>query len=440
MDQSQQYVQELEKLFHASKDVLITTKAAPRVDGICAVLALGKAFESMPLTSLTGPGQQRKVVKAISGRQGTQYSMLPASDQIVSELGLRDFVIGLPGYIDKSVDSVSWYVDQGKLHVVLKSNPAVPMQFDPKLFDPFYAGANFDVVCVVDADSPADLGNLYRQDPGMFTELPVVNISNSMSNTRYGKVNVVDTNVSSTSELVYEMLSALHVHVDSDTAALLLCGIDDGTENMTQRATPRTQEIVDQLKSIASQPYDVRAVRGQAQAQPLPIHPQGVVPAMGNVPGMQPGMPPYAMPGMNPQGMPPGGAMPYAYGAPGMNPGQMPQQGAPMYPMPAGYPQPNPYGQMPQINQPYPGQQPQYNQPQAGMPTQSPMPAAPSAFSQFHGPANAPQAQNQGYQQYNQPQYGQQGPQNQNPWDMLNQQQSGNNYGNGGNEGTGGRV
>lgn len=442
MDQSQQYVQDLEKLFHASKDVLITTKASPRVDGLCAVLALGKAFESMPLTSLTGPGQQRKVVKAVSGRQGTQYSMLPSSDTIVSELGLRDFVIGLPGYIDKAVESVSWYVDQGRLHVVLKSNPAVPMQFDPKLFDPFYAGANFDVVCVVDADTPADLGNLYRQDPGMFTELPVVNISNSPANTRFGRVNVVDTNVSSTSELVYEMLSALHVHFDGDTAALLLCGIEDGTEFMTQKVTPRTQEIVDQLKSLVTVPFDARTVRSQAQAQPLPIHPQGVLPPVG-APGMptsMPGMPPYGMPGMPP------GAVPYPYGMPPMGTPGMP--GTMPYGMPTMYGQqgaamPNPYSQYPAMagaavpGQTYgpqaPGQQPTAQPPSA--------PQTPSAFSQLHGPAGA--VPPQGYPQYNQQPYGAQQPQpqqNQSPWDLLNQQANNNNYGKGGGEGSGGRV
>lgn len=374
MEQNQNYVADLERLFHASKDVLITTRANPRLDGLCAMLALSRAFGLMPLTTLSAPGQTRKTVLAVSGRQGSQYTALPGSEHIVSELGLRDFVIGLPGYVDKAVDSVSWYVDQGRLHVVLKSNPAVPMQFDPKLFDPFYAGANFDVVCVIDADTPADLGGLYRQDPGMFTELPVVNISHSAQNTRFGRVNVVEQNVSSASELVYELLLSLQVNLDAETAALLLCGIEDGSESF-QRASARTQEIAQELRNIARPALDLAFVRSQAANQPLATHPQGVQPLPGQAAAMPQGYPGVPYPQQYPQPMYPQypGQMPPQYGG---YP-QQPVSGYGYMPQPPGAAYPNPY--------------------QGPQPTMQPMPQA--SFPSYHAPVGVPP---QGTQQPNQ--------------------------------------
>lgn len=381
MESNQNYVADLERLFHASKDVLITTRANPRVDGLCAMLALGKAFGTMPLTTLSAPGQTRKTVSAVSGRQGSQFSSLPGSEHIVSELGLRDFVIGLPGYVDKGVESVSWYVDQGRLHVVLKSNPAVPMQFDPKLFDPFYAGSNFDVVCVIDVDNPADLGALYRQDPGMFTELPVVNISTTPGNTRFGRINVVEQQVSSVSELMYELLAALHINLDYETAALLLCGIEDGSEFM-QKATPRTIEVVQELKKIVHTPFDTHAVRGQINNQPLPVHPQGVQPLPNQVPPQG-----YNMPPAYGQQYPPQAVAPYPQYQPPMPPQFQgyPPIGYPGYPPQGGYAQPQNVQAPPQ----YPGA----NNPQQ------------QSFPSYHAP-------NQPYQQ----------PQSQNFYEPQSQQ------------------
>lgn len=367
MDPQQQQLKQLQDLFTNANDILLITREQPSIDGLSALLALYSIFSGQRNLQ----GKQKRVVAAVSGRQGTQYTLLPGSDKIVSELGLRDLVIGVNGYVDNAIESVNWYVDRGRLNVVFKSNPAVPMQFDLKNLDPFYAGANFDVVVVLDTATPADLGNAYRQDPGMYSELPVVNISTNAQNSRFGRVNIVDSSVPSVSELAFQLVQILRQPLTADAATLFLAGITDATQNFQNRGT-QTDAIVQQLQSHGARQLDMEAVRAQGSNAPLPViqgapAPNSGVPFGGQAPqqGLPSQMGQYPYPNM------PYGAMPQYPGYPPQPgfPGQMPPAMPGYYPgyPPQGYPNPMapqyPYPQY-DPNQAQQGQSPEDNQTQ----------------------------------------------------------------------------
>lgn len=263
----QNSLKQLQDLFIKAKDILIVTNEKPSIDGLCSCLALRLALSQ----KIDMQGIKKRVTFAVSNRNGSQYSLLPGSDQIVSELGLRDLVIGVNGFVDGSIENVNWYVDKGRLNVVFKSNPEVPMQFDLKNLDPFYAGANFDVVVVIGANYPQELGNAYKQDPGMYSELPVVNISNSTLNSRFGRVNIVDSSVASLSEMVFQLAQILNLNIMGEVATLLMTGIAEATNNFVNRG-PQTDGIVSQLNSVGAGMFDLNVLRSQAAGAPLPIH------------------------------------------------------------------------------------------------------------------------------------------------------------------------
>ncbi|MDQ3239225.1 MAG: hypothetical protein M3P33_01755 [bacterium] len=370
----QNNIKQLQDLITNANDVLIITKETPSLDGLAASLAIYNALIGQKSLS----GKQKKVIIAVSGRQGTQYSLLPGSDKIVSELGLRDLVIGVNGYVDNAIEGVNWYVEQGRLNVVFKSNPAVPMQFDLKSLDPFYAGANFDIVFVVDATSPNDLGSAYRQDPGMYAELPVINISNSSENTHFGRVNIVDPNVASVSEIVYQLMQVLRLSVVGDAASLLMVGIEAATDRF-QNKGPQTDSIVGDLSNIVTNRIDLESVLQQASNAPLAIQAKSpVVPEptpaqfpppqyppanMNNYPPMQPDAAPYPNQYMPPPGYPP------AY----QNATYPPQGAYPGYQNP---PAPNSYQAQPPValyNNDVPSIQHDMSQYQTYIPTSEPM-------------------------------------------------------------------
>lgn len=342
MDQ-QNNLKQLQDLFNNAKDILIITREVPTIDGLSASLALYQLLSNVRDLQ----GKNKRVVLAVSSRNGSQYSLLPGHDKIVSELGLRDFVIGVNGYVDGAIEGVNWYVDKGRLNVVFKSNPHVPMQFDLKNLDPFYAGANFDVVVVVDVSTPTDLGNAYRQDPGMYSELPVVNISKDVQNSRFGRVNIVDPQVGAVSELCYQLTQILRLPLTSDTAGLFTLGIKDGTNNL-QNKGQQSDVIISQLQQYNPRHFELEAVRAQGLNAPLPVHktPPTAVPQAGynQMPQINPYMAPMQYPYPPQTGYPQPGAqfMPQYYPP---YPTQMPQSG------PYAYPQYQPQAPVVQNNQ-----------------------------------------------------------------------------------------
>jgi hypothetical protein len=360
----QNNLKQLQDLFANAKDILIITREQPSIDGLASSLALYNQLS----TARDLQGKAKRVVMAIAGRNGTQYSLLPGHDKIVSELGLRDFVIGVNGYVENAIENVNWYVDKGRLNVVFKSNPMVPMQFDLKNLDPFYAGANFDVVVVVDTAQPTDLGNAYRQDPGMYSELPVVNISKDPANTRFGRVNIVDTTVGSVAELCYQLSQIIRLPLSSEVAGLFALGIQAGTNKMQNKGA-QTDAVLAQLQPYNPKPFDLDAVVAQGSEPKLPVHK--------NPPPVPTGTSQATPSAQIPQSAPAPAAAPM----PNQNP-QPPQQ--PYYPpAPASYPA--------QPNMQYPQGQGQQQSPQY----YPPMPQQPAYPYNMQPPVGYPQYQSQ---------------------------------------------
>lgn len=80
----------------------------------------------------------------------------------------------------------------------------------------------FDLVIALDCGDMSRMGEAYAllADPP-----PVINIDHHVTNTRFGDVNVVDSNCTSTAELLYHLLPSLGTRLTTDLAACLLTGI-----------------------------------------------------------------------------------------------------------------------------------------------------------------------------------------------------------------------
>lgn len=84
----------------------------------------------------------------------------------------------------------------------------------------------FDSVFVVDSGDKKNIGRLYEENKEIFDNATVINIDHHISNDNFGDINLVDTNVSSASELVYSIITAIDPElIDADIATYLLLGI-----------------------------------------------------------------------------------------------------------------------------------------------------------------------------------------------------------------------
>ena len=99
------------------------------------------------------------------------------------------------------------------------------------------SGGNTDLIITIGIAKLTDLDNLYSSNQSFFTEKPLINIDNQSQNTRFGRVNIVDQNSASVSELVTSLFSRLGFNLDSDIATNLLSGITTGCQNFTSNLT-----------------------------------------------------------------------------------------------------------------------------------------------------------------------------------------------------------
>ena len=94
-----------------------------------------------------------------------------------------------------------------------------------------------DLYVFADAAGIDRVGALYEDDPGRFEGVPLVNIDHHGTNPMFGTVNYVVGDASSTSGLMYQLLSKMGAPIDADTATALLFGIVGDTGSFRNGAT-----------------------------------------------------------------------------------------------------------------------------------------------------------------------------------------------------------
>ncbi|MBN1811071.1 MAG: bifunctional oligoribonuclease/PAP phosphatase NrnA [Anaerolineae bacterium] len=117
------------------------------------------------------------------------------------------------------------------------------------------ADAPFDLVIALDSSDVERLGH-FPKLPG-FADVPLLNIDHHLTNLRFGDVDLVDSQASSTAEIVLQLLEVLAAPLDADTATALLAGIVADTRGFrTNNVTPQVMEAALRLmKAGASLPY-----------------------------------------------------------------------------------------------------------------------------------------------------------------------------------------
>ncbi|NCN07834.1 hypothetical protein GW933_04090 [Candidatus Falkowbacteria bacterium] len=74
-------------------------------------------------------------------------------------------------------------------------------------------------------------------DDKFFKNNYVINIDHHISNTNFGNINFINSQASSTCEIIYTFLNQVEFNIDKNIANCLLCGILDDTGNFSNSAT-----------------------------------------------------------------------------------------------------------------------------------------------------------------------------------------------------------
>lgn len=206
-----------------SREILIALSRNPSFDAVASGLSLYLA--------LSGAG--KRVTISSPSPITVEFNHLIGVDKVSNNLTNtgRNLIVSFP-YQEGSIEKVSYNIENDTFHLVIEPREGYPT-ITPEKLGYTFGGGSYDTIIVVGAPSLNDLDSIYSQNQNLFTEKQVINIDNSASNARYGKINLVEPTLSSISEMVTNLLSSSGMRIDPDIATNLLAGITAGSNNFT---------------------------------------------------------------------------------------------------------------------------------------------------------------------------------------------------------------
>ncbi|MFA6096230.1 MAG: DHH family phosphoesterase [Candidatus Paceibacterota bacterium] len=208
-----------------SETILICTSKNPNGDALGAALgfylALKKLGKKTDIVSPTG------IV--------SKYLFLPSANLITHKLeGAKDYVLSLD--IDKEkLQQLRYEVSEKKLRIYITAKSGELKENNISIES---ARFKYDLIIVVGTGDLENLGTIYDDNSELFYEAPVVNIDHNPSNEYFGKINLVDVTVSSSSEIIFNLISSIDEKLfDENISTNLLAGIISETESFQNKNT-----------------------------------------------------------------------------------------------------------------------------------------------------------------------------------------------------------
>jgi len=206
MRQLQETKDQAQKLLEQAHKILCITSSKSGVDGIASVATMQQWLVSQGKeVTAVFPGDIPKNLDFLNGLESLQTKFTRQGNVVISVAG------GDAENLDYKVAS------DGSMKITLPvDKDAVSLTQETE---------KYDLIVCLEVGQLMDLGEIYESQISFFQETPLINIAANGHNDFYAKLNLVDTTASSTSEVVYGLMSATTNEIQSDLATILLSGV-----------------------------------------------------------------------------------------------------------------------------------------------------------------------------------------------------------------------
>lgn len=212
-------ITKVKELVDKASSILVVTHEHPNFDSIGSALTLS--------LGLTGLG--KKVTVVCPDPITVELSNFIGVQKVGKEVSGKNFIISLD-YEDGSIDKVSYNIEGNKFNLVIEPRAGYE-GFSADKVHYSSAGAGGDLIITVDTIHLGGLKKIYDDNKALFDGKPVINIDRHPNNAKYGKVNLVDSDASSTVEIVARLLSHMGVALTQDIATNVLNALYGATNN-----------------------------------------------------------------------------------------------------------------------------------------------------------------------------------------------------------------
>jgi phosphoesterase RecJ-like protein len=230
--------QQIEKVLESTKNALLLIPKNPNGDSIGSAWAFYFFLKKKGINSTLAFSDHLKALE--------KFNFLPQPENIVHEIrGAKDFVLIFNTQENKIMSARTENAD-GEFKIFITPEHG---SIDPRDFSFIPADFKYDLIVAINAPDKESMGEIYEKNPDIFYEVPVVNIDCHSHNEKFGQINLISLNASSTAEIMAELIEKIGASFfDQDIAECLLTGIISATESFQKgNTTPRSLEIAARL-------------------------------------------------------------------------------------------------------------------------------------------------------------------------------------------------
>lgn len=213
-----------------SKNILVIAGLRDIEDTYPASIAITKALRK----------NNKNVTLFSTGKVPPQFSFLDIEHDLQNIINAsRDAIISID-ISQKPVKKISY--DRSNSHLDIHVTPEVGINIDEQDIHISLAKFNYDSIVVIGVEDLTALENEFERNASLFYETPIINIDKNSSNERYGEVNIVDSTLSSCSEIAAILLKKWDENlITKEVATSLLAGLISATGNFqNSRTKPNT--------------------------------------------------------------------------------------------------------------------------------------------------------------------------------------------------------
>jgi nanoRNase/pAp phosphatase (c-di-AMP/oligoRNAs hydrolase) len=214
-------LQKFKDLLKDVKSALVILPTEPTLDIVASGLSLSLALKKKGISSVVSSPNPMTV----------EFNRLIGVEQIREDLGDKNLVISFGDYPAEDVERVAYNIENGQftLTVVPKADKVAPKE-DQILVN--YSGIGADLVIVVGANYPTDLGK-FAEIKEILEQPNLALLSNSPLSGWPRAIELIDPSVPSISEVVMDIVEQSELPLDEDVSTNLFLGLEDGTKNFT---------------------------------------------------------------------------------------------------------------------------------------------------------------------------------------------------------------
>jgi len=245
-------VNQARNLLGNSKNILVSIPDSPAIDTTAAGLAL--------YLSLSASGKQVTIVSPM--QMTVEFNRLIGVDKIRNNINAqngRNLIISFP-YQEGSIEKVSYNIENDTFNLVIEPRDGFPA-ITSEMMNYSFGNGDYDVIITLSCSNPNELGQILGKNQNLLRGKNIINIDTDNKNSLFGKINLIDSTVSSISEIILGLLDQLGLPIEPDMATNLLTGITANTENFSsQKTTAGTFEAAAMLLKYGGRKSQFEAI------------------------------------------------------------------------------------------------------------------------------------------------------------------------------------